>query len=219
MRVILICLLFSTSLLAQPVPPPTVDTNANTLCSGSTTYLDGEGNCDDISSVYEAAGITESDISDLSHTTDTNANTICSGTGNYLDGEGNCDALEAVSTDIKAGSFGTVIDGGGSAITTGQKGYIIVPYACTISEASVLLDQSGSIVIDVWKDTYANYPPVDADSITASAPPTVSSATKSQDSTLTGWTTSVSAGDVIGFNVDSITTATTATLIIQCDKS
>lgn len=50
----------------------TTDTNANTVCTGTTTYLDGEGNCDDISSVYEPAGITESDISDLSHTVDTN---------------------------------------------------------------------------------------------------------------------------------------------------
>jgi hypothetical protein len=32
------------------------NTNANTICSGTTTYLDGEGNCDDISSVYQAAG-------------------------------------------------------------------------------------------------------------------------------------------------------------------
>lgn len=31
------------------------DTNANTICTGTTTYLDGEGNCDDISSVYAAA--------------------------------------------------------------------------------------------------------------------------------------------------------------------
>ncbi|MCK4650072.1 hypothetical protein KAT36_02465 [Candidatus Pacearchaeota archaeon] len=29
-----------------------IDTNASTACSGSTTYLDGEGNCDDISGVY-----------------------------------------------------------------------------------------------------------------------------------------------------------------------
>jgi hypothetical protein len=28
------------------------DTNAGTLCAGTTTYLDGEGNCDDISGVY-----------------------------------------------------------------------------------------------------------------------------------------------------------------------
>lgn len=34
----------------------TVDTNSNTICSGTTTYLDGEGNCDDISSVYEPSG-------------------------------------------------------------------------------------------------------------------------------------------------------------------
>lgn len=31
------------------------DTNANTQCFGTTTYLDGEGNCDDISSVYAAS--------------------------------------------------------------------------------------------------------------------------------------------------------------------
>jgi len=31
----------------------TSDTNANTVCSGSTTYLDGDGNCDDIDAVYE----------------------------------------------------------------------------------------------------------------------------------------------------------------------
>lgn len=147
----------------------TTDTNANTICTGTTTYLDGEGNCDDISSVYEPAGITESDISDLTHfttaneindleaaasnagdaeifvgtgvgtgayitglaacaadakieyvpgtpdtftcenititesdisdlahTTDTNANTLCTGTTTYLDGEGNCDDISGV---------------------------------------------------------------------------------------------------------------------------
>jgi len=30
----------------------TSDTNASSICSGTTTYLDGEGNCDDISGVY-----------------------------------------------------------------------------------------------------------------------------------------------------------------------
>lgn len=114
-------------------------------------------------------------------------------------------------------SVGITIDGGGSAITTGVKGFIEIPYACTISRNTVLLAQSGSIVIDVWKDTYANYPPTVADTITASAKPTVTTATKSQDATLTGWTTSVTAGDILGFNVDSITTATRAHLILKCD--
>lgn len=53
----------------------TTDTNADTACSGTTTYLDGEGNCDDISGVYEPAGITESDISDLVHTSPAGSDT------------------------------------------------------------------------------------------------------------------------------------------------
>lgn len=118
----------------------TANTNAETICTGSTSYLDGEGNCDDISSAYEPAGITESDISDLqtyllaesnnlssvvtwanvpdanvtqssvtqhqaalaitesqisdlSHTTDSNANTLCTGDDVYLSGEGNCNTV------------------------------------------------------------------------------------------------------------------------------
>ena len=108
-----------------------------------------------------------------------------------------------------------LIDGGGATITTGVKGYIEVPWGCTIVGVRALADQSGSIVVDVWKDTYANYPPVDADSITASAPVTISSATKSQDTTLTGWTTALSEGDVLGFNVDSVTTCQRVTVVID----
>lgn len=111
-----------------------------------------------------------------------------------------------------------VIDGGGSAITTGVKGYVSVPVACTITKARLLADQSGSIVIDVWRDTYANYPPTVADTITAAAKPTLSSAIKSEDSTLTGWTTSISAGDVFGFNVDSATTVTRVILELTVEE-
>lgn len=108
--------------------------------------------------------------------------------------------------------IGITIDGGGSAITTGVKGYKSFPVAGTITGVRMLADQSGSAVVDIWKDTYANFPPTNADSITASAKPTISAAQKSEDTTLTGWTTSVSAGDVFAFNVDSATTITRLTL-------
>jgi len=124
-----------------------------------------------------------------------------------------------INATHKTGTIQVIIDGGGSVITTGIKGDIEIPIACTITAATLLLDQSGSIVIDIWKDTYANFPPTDADSITAAAPPTVSTATKSQDTTLTGWTTSITAGDVLRFNVDSITTATRATLSLKYVKA
>jgi hypothetical protein len=114
-----------------------------------------------------------------------------------------------------------VIDGAGSAITTGNKGYARSVKAGTITKVTVLsIDgtgpaTSGSIVVDIWKDTYANYPPTVADSITASAKPTLSSAIKSEDSTLTGWTTAVAAGDCFGFNVDSAATVTKVLVLLE----
>jgi len=131
--------------------------------------------------------------------------------------------LKSTGTDVAweddVASLTFVIDGGGSAISTGEKGHLEVPFACTILQATLLADQSGSIVVDIWKDTYANFPPTDADSITASAPPTISSAQKSQDSMLSGWTTSIAAGDILAFNVDSAATITRCTVALKVKKT
>ncbi len=54
-----------------------------------------------------------------------------------------------------------IIDGGGSAITTGEKGHLRLPFAGTIISVAVMADQSGSIVVDIWKDTIGNFPPID----------------------------------------------------------
>jgi len=112
-----------------------------------------------------------------------------------------------------------IIDGGGSAITTGQKGHLEIPFACTINQVTMMADQTGSIVVDIWKDTYANFPPTDADSITASAPPTISSAQKSKNATLVGWTKSIAAGHILAFNVDSCTTITRVTISLKVIKT
>jgi hypothetical protein len=112
-----------------------------------------------------------------------------------------------------------IIDGGGVAITTGIKGYLSLPVAGTWKKWRILsvdaTPTSGSIVIDVWKDTYTNYPPTVADTITASAKPTLTTATKAESSTLTGWTTAFSAGDILGFKVDSVTSVTKIALILE----
>ena len=124
----------------------------------------------------------------------------------------------------KKTTIGLTIDGSGIELTTGYKGFIRVPYACTITKATLLGDISGDIVIDLWKCSYADYDagvthPVDGDSITSATSPTLSSATKSEDSTLTDWTTSITAGDIIAFNVDSITDITKVTLILEVTKT
>jgi hypothetical protein len=83
---------------------------------------------------------------------------------------------------------------------------IVVPFACTITRVTMLANVSGSVVVDIWKDTFANYPPTVADTITAAALPTIVATTKFQDSTLTGWNTSILAGDILRFNINSFTT-------------
>jgi hypothetical protein len=116
-----------------------------------------------------------------------------------------------------------VIDGSGAVITTGVKGFLQIPFGCTITAWTILSSDpaatSGSIVIDIWKDTLANYPPTVADTITASAKPTVTTATNATSSTLTGWTTTITAGDVLGFKVDSVTSILQATIQLAVTKT
>ncbi len=116
------------------------------------------------------------------------------------------------------GAIAFIIDGGGSAITTGQKGHLEIPFKCEIQQVTLLANQSGSIVVDIWNDTYANFPPTDADTITSASPPTITTAVKSQDATLTNWLKTIDAGDILAFNVDSCTTITRAVLVLKIKK-
>ena len=126
---------------------------------------------------------------------------------------------QAALTKLNVASIGCVFDGGGSAIAVDSYVDVSIPYACTINSNVMLADQSGSIVIDVRKDTYTNFPPAGADSICASAKPTISGAAKSTDTTLTGWSTTITAGDTIRFYVESCTTITKCTLVLKVTKS
>lgn len=110
-----------------------------------------------------------------------------------------------------------IIDGGGAVITAGIKGFVMCP-AGTIVGCWLLADQSGDIVVDIWKDTYANYPPDDADTITGGAEPELSAASKYQDIVLAGWTTAIADGDILGFNVDNAATVERVTVVLKVQR-
>lgn len=107
-----------------------------------------------------------------------------------------------------------VIDGGGFPITTGQKGHVQVGYKCVITGSKIYADQVGSIVMDIWKDTYANFPPAVADTIVAAAKPTLSSQTKNTTD-VTTWAKDLNKGDMLAYNVDSAATVTRVTLVLE----
>jgi len=138
----------------------------------------------------------------------------CTAAGRALLDDANA-AAQRVTLGLSTYGVTVVILGVGGIITTGVKGDIPFEYDCTLTGVTLLGDQTGSIVLDLWKDTYANFPPTVANTITASAKPTITAAIKSQDLTLTGWTTAITAGDIIRVNVDSISTLTRCALALR----
>ena len=127
-------------------------------------------------------------------------------------------AFSDVKTRLAAGlirEITFIIDGSGAAITTGEKGHLRIPFKCEIQRVTLLADQSGSIKIDIWKDTYANFPPTDADTICGANEPEISAAVKDEDATLTDWTKTITADDVLAFNVDSAATVERVTLSLK----
>lgn len=100
-----------------------------------------------------------------------------------------------------------VVDGGGSAITTGSKGFIIFDNAGTISQWTLLADQSGSVVVDIKRSTYSGFPTTSS-LIGAGTAPTLSSAQKQQASPLSWTSATLVAGDVLEFSITSASTIT-----------
>lgn len=123
-----------------------------------------------------------------------------------------------------ADAFGITIDGGGSAITTGSKGFLQMRYAGSITGWTILADQAGRIEFDLKKCAYSGFP-TDS-SVVASAPPElgsdtspVSTAQKATSTTLTGWTTAFSNGDVFEFIVNSVATVQRVHLMFSTTRS
>ena len=110
-----------------------------------------------------------------------------------------------------------VFDGGGSTLPVNKKGQMPVPFNCRITEVVLIAGpgQTGSIVIDIWKDTYANFPPTAADSICGSAKPTITSSNRSTDSTLAGWSPNLTEGDVLVPKVDSCSGLQNVTMMLR----
>jgi hypothetical protein len=129
-------------------------------------------------------------------------------------------AIENALSPIGAMEF--ICDGSGSTLVPGTFGYLTVPFNCTITSSTLMADQTGSCVLDVRRTTPAAFSPPThpgaADSLTASAQPTLAGAAIAQDGVLTGWTTILNQGDIVGVAVISATTVTRVTLSLTVQR-
>ncbi len=112
---------------------------------------------------------------------------------------------------------GMTFEGGGSTPTPGSVGYVVVLFSGTIDQWSIVADQSGSAVVDVWK--VAGAIPTDANRIAGTEKLTLSAQQLASDTSLSTWTTAVTAGDVFGFELESVTTCTRVTAELRISES
>jgi hypothetical protein len=100
-------------------------------------------------------------------------------------GAGSGDAV--ISTGIVSGQF-----------VRAQANYTIIGYWLAETSGTPI---STTTVCDILKKS--SYQPVGTDSVCASAKPTLTATTNVYSTTLTGWTTAITAGDILGFEVES----------------
>jgi hypothetical protein len=106
------------------------------------------------------------------------------------------------------------------ALTSGANiVYVQCPLAAVIQQVQIVTSGGpGSCVVDVWKAPFSAFPPTSGNSITASAKPTISSGVKYVDSTLTGWTKNINAGDVLAFFLQSVSTFTQVQIVLEVQQ-
>lgn len=161
------------------------------------------------SSVWSSALLTVTDIPSLPASKLTATGT--QDASHYLRGD-NTWATIALFFEL-----GACMDGIAAVLDTTWEAVVKCPVAGTIVEAAIGGNPSGSISIDVYKAASGSFNTWTK--ISASDPIALSSATDHVDTTLTGWTTAVAAGDWIRFVVTSATTITRAVPALKIQRS
>jgi len=113
-------------------------------------------------------------------------------------------------TGSAIGGIGLSTDGFGSVLTTGSKGLIIIPYISTITNWYLTSTISGSVVVDVKRNGTSI--------IGAGNKPTLSSGTYASASVASWTSTSLNIGDVLEFNIDSVSTITNLNVVLKINK-
>jgi hypothetical protein len=111
----------------------------------------------------------------------------------------------------------------GAALRPGRKAHQSVPCDGQIVGYRIVANAVGSIVFDIYRTSYANFPPLVRDSVSpvASARPSLNNAQANQDFRLYGWLPTLTKEDVLAYEVLScsgINSATLSLLIARNDQ-
>jgi len=125
-------------------------------------------------------------------------------------------------TELAKSGFTVVIDGGGAPIDTASFVDVHIPYKCSIDAVYTYADTVGDITVDIWKRVSSDFgtnQPSDTDSITASTPPAISCDDYDADSTLSSWTTTLNAQDMLRFYVEACLVIERVSIGVETSRS
>jgi hypothetical protein len=153
-------------------------------------------------------------VSTLSGLTDVSISDVTDGQALVFDG------TEWVNQNVATSSEGAItynLDGL-TAVIIPNNDYpmLTVPFNCEIIDWSIVSDVVGSIEIDIWRAN-GTIPTV-SDSIVGGNYIELITQQINSDTTLTGWTTNLIAGDILKFNVNSATLVTQITIVLKITK-
>lgn len=119
-----------------------------------------------------------------------------------------------------SGQFIVGFDAGAFLLVAGKQQDVRAPFTGTITRWTIVGDAVGACDIDIWLTAAADPPtiPVVGDSITAGLPPSMSGAVTATSATLTGWTTAVNAGDLLRFNLNSVSGLSRVLLVVAYSR-
>lgn len=95
-----------------------------------------------------------------------------------------------------------VVDSGTSPMTLGNKGTLTIDVTGEIQSWVLLADVSGVLRLNIKKCSYDTYP--NFVSISGTEKPQLNNQSKNRDEDLTSWTTILSAGDILQFEVENV---------------
>lgn len=108
-----------------------------------------------------------------------------------------------------------MIDGDGNPIDPGVSGLLKLPSDCRLTAWEIVSVDAveGDIVVELWVDSYDNFPPDDADIVGASETPTLTAAVKNRNTSLNaGLGYNLNSGDWLTWTVISATDVTKVAL-------
>ena len=121
------------------------------------------------------------------------------------------------STGSTGPSTVSIVFGVGGSIFPGLKSSNQIPLNSTITSVTLLADITGNFQGDIKLCQYSNYP-TGLTSICGSTPPGFTGNLKYTDSSLTGWSRSLTADDILVFSVTSSSTLTRLNCILKMTR-